>query len=228
MKLAPDLARKRTAFVQRYKEENKEQLTRGQARMRFQPIPILGADDEVVIGENGKPVLMDSPVDRLTEQDWQAMGNVLTLYPNPSDTEIGLEILDDVLDRAYEPFVQIIGLVLAKNDAVLKHKRDQDLPAWLMEQGEDTLAAADLGELIELTVTAVEVANTQVRDKLAQLGDRWGNVAGTFGIKVRSSVQASATTSTSSTDSNSTSSTGSLPSTIGPNGTHSEPVGAPS
>jgi hypothetical protein len=225
MKLAPDLIRKRTDFINQYRQDNAERLTRGEAKLRFPPVPIAGPDGDIVRDHDGRPLTMDSPIDRMTEHDWSAMNNTLTVYRNPTDMEVGLEVLDDVMDRAIDPFMRLLALAVARNDKVLEHKRAGDLHDWLLGEGEDLMARADLGELMELTVTAVEVANGQVRSKLEQLGDRWGNALSAFGMKVPG-ARVSPTTSTDSTDSNSTSSTDSPVSTSGTSGRSSEPVGA--
>jgi hypothetical protein len=227
MQLAPELMRKRAAFVKKYGEDNAETLTRGQAKVRFPPIPVY-RDGELDRGPDGRPLTMESPIDRMSEHDWQSMGNVLVIPGKPSDIEVGLVMIQDVMQKALDPFTRLLGLLMARNDDVLTHMLDAgDLDDWLKVQGRDILHKADLDELIELVVVAIEVSNNKVQRKLTTLGERVGNVLSVFGLRGRLGTREPSTvTSTDSTDSPSTSSIVSHPSTDGMSDRSSDPVGA--
>lgn len=249
MQLAPGLIRKRAEFIKEYGAENVEELDRGQAKLRFRPIPVADEvpvlhDGEPVLdpktgaplyeqvaklGANDEPITVPSPVDRMTDADWESMGNVLKVPQRPSDVEIGLEVLGDVLDTALEPAQQLLALALAPNSEVLQHKRDGDLPDYLKKRGEALIERAMIDELMELAVVVIETANGQVRGRLTQLGDRWGNALSALGLGRMLSAPTTATeTETGSPTSRTPSSDDSPTPTDGMSGKSSAPVGAPS
>lgn len=227
MRLAPDVARRRADFIRAYGEQYFEVLSRGEAKLRFGPVPVLDGEGDIARDEHGQVLTIPSPVDRMTEDDWRAMGNQLRLPQRPSNNEVGMELLDVLLDKALEPTLRLLALAVANNSEVLRRKRDGDLQSWLDDRGEELLDRGRLDQLMELALVAVETANTQVRQKLEQLGDRWGNALSAFGIKPDAPDHPQPDR-TPSTDSKSTSSSDSPASTAGTSGRFSALAGAPS
>jgi hypothetical protein len=231
MQVAPDVMRKRAAFIKTYGEENAEILSRGQAKVRFPPRPVYNAQTgDPVLDENGQVRLVD-PLGRISEHDWASMSNALVIKPAPGDLEVGLVMVQDVLSKALLPFTRLLGLLMANNGDVLTHMfNDSDLDEWLEKEGRKILNDADIDELIELVIVAIEVSNNRVKKKLEKMGDRVGNVLSVFGLKGRLGAQdqASIPNSMPSTDSPLTSSTDSQQNTTGTNDRSSELAGAPS
>jgi hypothetical protein len=231
MQVAPDVMRKRAAFIKKYGEDNAQVLNRGEVRVKFPPRPVFNTQTgDPVLDENGQVRLID-PLARISEHDWASMNNSYVIKPEPSDIEVGLVMVQDVLNKALVPFTQLLGLLMAKNDEVLTHMfNESDLDDWLEKEGRKILHDADIDELIELVIVAIEVSNNRVKKKLEKMGDRVGNVLSVFGLKGRLGAQdqASIPNSMPSTDSPLTSSTDSQQNTTGTNDRSSELAGAPS
>jgi hypothetical protein len=70
----PDLQRDLADFRRTYEASNVLELDRVQAKLRYPPRPILDDEGAVRLDEHGEPLLLPSPVDRLTEADCEASG----------------------------------------------------------------------------------------------------------------------------------------------------------
>jgi len=226
VQLAPDVLRRRATFMKEYGDANYREIDRANARLEFPPLPLVDEHDQPITGDDGKVLLVEGPFDRMTEADWEHVGHVIKIRERPTEIEVGAELAPLLMDKAIDPTMRLMALVVASNDQVLEHKRAGDLEAFLLGQGEDLFHRGELEQLIELAVVAVETANGQVRRKLDELGDRLGNVLSAFGRQP--GAPTSGETETPSTGSSSTSSTPSPGDTAGTSGRSSEPAGVSS
>lgn len=227
--LIPDLAEKREAFVEDYASKHFDELDRGQAKLRFPPYPLISDDGEPVLGDNGRAVMVPSRIDSLTDEDWTHMSHVLKVRRYPTDREVGVAIMPEILLRARVPAQKLLGLIITTNDDALEALDRGDtteLDDVIIKRGRNILHRASVSQLIELTVVAVEAASEDVREAIKDLGDRMGNALGAFGFNL--AVPDAPSTEIPSSASGSTSSNDSPPSTAGRSEPSSQPAGAPS
>lgn len=208
--LQGDLAR----FRQAYEADNVVALDRVQAKLRFPPRPILDEDGAVRLDEDGTPLLLPSPVDRLTEEDWTEAGGLYRMPSTPSTEEMVMAVLDRALEVAEEHVYRFLALFTVSNDDLRRYRRDGTLEERLDEAAADLLDDAYADEVMELAVVIAETVDHHFRRKASDLGDRLGKTLATFGLgrpsrqspapapaAATSSDGPSASTPTSSTDS---------------------------
>lgn len=184
-------------FERDYARSHSVELDRVQARMRYPRRPLLDADTgdpvrEPDALENGEPnpragdlILVDSPLDHLTPEDWERAGHVVRLPLSPSTPERIGAVFDVAVDGAEDEVWKLLALLTMSNEDLRAQRRRHDGPgidAVLAELAEDLLDDAELDELLELAVIAGETIDDQFRRKLAELEDRAGNALRLLGL----------------------------------------------
>lgn len=189
-------------FRREYAERNAIVLDRATAVMRF--------------GER---------LERMTDEDWKASGNRLTVPVEPSTAEVIAAVYGDVLEAAEAEVLRLLALITLSNGAVIAAWKEGTLTA---EDGPvalrvDRLLEAPADDLLELAVIAGEVLQDQYTSRRDKLGDRLGNAFRLFGLDPSKMTPESRTPTTTPTSSTPTSSTDTPASTDGDPTSPSEP-----
>ena len=194
----PDLLKVRGRFVAEYEQEHYTEISRAEALRRYGvPSPVLDPETRQPIrGDDGQIVTVPSGILQMTEEAWAAVGHKYRVPESPSFGEEMWAIFPHVLDRAEETVVQLLALVLMRNEDVAawsrdgslndEHKPDGSLKkrGKLHEAAQDLLDEAMGDELLEVAVVAGEVVDEQLMSKARRLMEagRLGNVVRLFGI----------------------------------------------
>lgn len=188
----PGLQTELAEFRRTYEASNVVELDRVQARMRFPGRVLIGDDGGAVLepaeldGEPnpraGQPVMIPSPVDRMTDEDWREAGGVLRLPSSPAPAEIAVALFDHALEQAEDHVYRLLALFTISNQEVTEAWRAGTLAERLLERADELLDQAYGDELLELAVACGELIDTQFVTKARSLGDRLGNLGRLVGI----------------------------------------------
>lgn len=189
----PQIVKARAKFVREYEADNVVELDRVQARLRFPRRPLLDENSaplyEADTLPDGSPnpnagelVLAPSPLDAMSEEDWERAGNVMRLPKSPDLYEELAAVFPVALDEAEEQVYSLLALFTMTNAEVKRARREGGLKPVLEARVEELLDDAGADELLELAVVVIEVINAQFRSKLDALGDRAGNALAALGL----------------------------------------------
>lgn len=181
-KATPRIGEELAEFRRKYERENFLELDRVQARMRYPARPVTDAAGAVMIDEKGAPVMLPSPVDRMSEEDWQATGGVFRAPASPSGPEVIAAIFDTALELAEEHVYKLLALFTITNSELKTHRAAGTLAEALEDRKTELLDDAFADELLELAVACGELVDHHFRRKSAELGDRVGNALRLIGL----------------------------------------------
>jgi hypothetical protein len=206
----PGLQTELAEFRRTYERENVLELDRVQARIRNPARPMLDehgqiivtkrdiAEDGTVLVEGGAPVMLPSPVDRMTEADWAQTGGVYRVPATPATYEIVAALFSSALEVAEEHVYKLLALFTVPNEEVTRRRKDGSLMEHLKEVADDLVDNSLADEILELAVVCGEILDTQLKSKLTQLGDRVGKVLTLIGISTKPQTDAATSTDGSS------------------------------
>jgi len=183
----PALSAKVAQFTRDYERDNVVELDRVQAKMEFQPRAVTERDDDgqvvAVLDGEGRPLMLPSPVDRLTEEDWARTGNVYRVPRTPGPWEVGLALFDDVMEAAESLVWRLLALFTIPNEELFKARKAGTDEQLIQERADDLLGEAFADDLIELAVVVSETMDHHFRRKANQIGsERLGNLARSVGL----------------------------------------------
>jgi len=183
----PELQRDLATFRRDYEANNVIELDRVQAKLRYPPRPLTELTEDgverAVLEADGTPRLLPSPVDRLTEADWERSGQTFKVPASPSTPEVITALFDKALDVAEEHVYRLLALFTLSNDDVARYRKDGSLKDQLADRSDSLLDDAFADEVLELAVVAGEVVDEQFRRKTDELGDRLGNALSLVGLR---------------------------------------------
>lgn len=207
----PELVEELAEFRRKYEHDNVIELDRVQARMRYPARPLL-VDGEPLIEDvvlerdeagyptrtERRPVILPSPADSMSEEDWQSAGGVFRVPASPSTPEVVAAMFDRALELAEHHVYRLVALFTIPNDELkaLRRGGDGDLERKLDERAEDLLDDAYADELLELAVMVGETVDHHFRRKTSELGERMGNALRLVGIDWTPASRSSTTTTT--------------------------------
>lgn len=189
-------------FDREYAQDHVIELDRAQARMRYPRRPLLNEDagpvlEPPTIGEGddrrpnpraGELVMAPSPLDSLTEADWERAGHVLRLPEAPSTVERVGAVFDLAMEQAEEELYRLLALFTIPNADVKALRREGRLDEELDRRADELVDDGGLEELLELAVVIGEVIDDQFRSKADELGKgRLGNALRLLGIDLPTS-----------------------------------------
>lgn len=230
-KMVPQISKEIAEFKREYSATNVIELDRVQAKMRYGPTPIVNEDGDVQLDNAGGVMTIASPIDRMSEEDWERSGHVLRLRQAPSNEELMLAMFPLVYEHAEQPLLRLLALVSMPNADVERFAAESGDKLW---SEVDVFAARVIGpayldEIMELAVTAAEQVEGQVMTKAKGLGERVGKLAGLFGMRMTATSSATSTTSNESPEQPSSPSASDSPaSSTGPQPPSSASPGTPS
>jgi hypothetical protein len=196
-KSVPEISKAMVEFKRDYQETNVIELDRVQAKMRYGPTPVLSDDGEALY-RDGELVTLPSPIDRMTETDWERAGHVLKLRQSPSPTEMVLAVFPLAYEKAEQPVQRLLALIAMSNDDVSRYVASGEIWDRVDDFAQTVIAPAFLEDVMELAVVAGETIEGQVMDKARGLGDRMGNLLRLFGLKTPETTTSPETSETSS------------------------------
>jgi hypothetical protein len=179
------------SYVAEYEREHYVELSRAQARLRFPPRPLLDPDTRAPIrepdtirragapGEDpvespnpraGDLVLTPSPIDHMTEEDWQASGQTLRLPESPATPQIVAVIFAEAGDVAEDSVYRLLALFTLRNQDVHRYWKAGTFAEELEERVDWLLGNAYADEVLELAVVVGEAIDDQFRRKIESLG----------------------------------------------------------
>jgi hypothetical protein len=120
-KQVPELQREIAVFRSEYRKANVIELDPVQAKLEYPARPVLGDDGEPLFTAAGELLMRPSPIEQMTEADWQRSGGVVRFYQSPSFPEVLASVFPSVFEKAEEPLMRLLALVCMKNDDVVKH-----------------------------------------------------------------------------------------------------------
>jgi hypothetical protein len=221
----PELQTSLADFRRTYEEENVVKLDRVQAKLRYPPRPLYDDDGKARLDDDGLPILVPSPVDRLTDEDWANAGGFFRLAASPSGTEVAMALLDRSLELAEDTVYRFLALFTIANDDLKRARKDGDDSALIAERAAELLDDAFADELVELAVVVSETVDQHFRRKASDLGGRLGKALRTFGVDWTPTTPESAPESSSSPSSSKPTSSTASDSTTG--GTPTSPSDSP-
>lgn len=183
-KTIPEITKLAADYRREYRENNVVEMDRAQARMEFGPRPVLDESGTVSLREDGSVVTLPSPLDDLTEQDWERSGHKLRFPESPSSNEVLLAVFPTVYEKAEEPLLRLLALVAMKNDDVSRHVKDGTIWDKVDAFAAEVIEPALLEEVMELAVAAGEQIEGQVMSKAKSLGARAGKLGKAFGLSI--------------------------------------------
>jgi hypothetical protein len=180
-KSVPEITKAMAEFRAEYRETNVIELDRVQAKMQYGPTPVIGEDGEALF-KDGELVTIPSPIDQMTEKDWERAGHVLRLRQSPSATELIMAVFPLAYEKAEQPVQRLLALVAMSNDDVARYVESGEIWDRVDDFAKKTIAPAYLDEVMELAVVAGETIEGQVMTKAKGLGDRVGNLLRLLGM----------------------------------------------
>lgn len=181
-KSVPEINKAMAEFKRQYAEDNVVELDRVEAKFKYGPRPVIGEDGEPMF-HDGKLVTMPSPIDRMTEQDWERAGQTLKERQEPSPVEMIMAVFPIAYEQAEQPVQRLLGLVVMPNDDVARYAASGEIWDRVDEVVAKTIAPAYLEEIMELAVAVAETIEGQVMVKAKSLGGRLGKLRGLFGME---------------------------------------------
>lgn len=209
----PKLAEEVAAFERTYIEDNKLELTRTEAELRW--------------GEDAK---------QITGEAWESSGNVIALKRMPGSGDRIAAVWPSILEAAEEPALDLLAVVSLTNEELADADDEDNVDDVIAERRKKLLHDGDAEEIVELILAGVDVARGQfgpLVGKLAPMLARLGLTMGEPGPTTSStSPESEDPTDSSPTSSGSetspSSSTDSPPPTGGAEERPSDPPGPPS
>ena len=181
-KAVPELNKAMAEFRREYGENNVIALDRVQAKMRYGPQPVLGEDGEAMF-KDGVLVTIPSPIDRMTEEDWQRADQTLKLRQAPNTAELAAAIFPLAFEHAEQPVMRLLALVAMPNDDVERYVASGEIWDRVDDLARDVIGKAYLEDIMELAVASAETIEGQVMQKAKGLGDRMGKLRSLFGMQ---------------------------------------------
>jgi hypothetical protein len=172
---APEISKAASDFRREYMAGNIVELDRVQAKMRFGPQPIFDDENKPMFHE-GELLTMASPVDRMTEQDWERSDQTLKIRQEPSTPEMVAAVFPVAYEHAEKTVAQLLGLVIMSNTKVLEYVAAGTLWEEVDRLAADVIAPAYIEDVMELVVVVAETIEGQVMTKVKGLGDRLGKI----------------------------------------------------
>ena len=220
---APALQSELATFRVRYEAENFVELDRVQARVQYPERPIM-AGGAIMLDEDGAPRMLPSPVDRISEEDWQEAGGKLRVPASPAQWEVVVALLDSGIEAVETLVYRFLALFTIPNADLKAARADGTLDQLVQSTADELLDDTYADELLELAVVVNETIDHHFRRKARFLGDRLGKLLSMLPGELRSSSSTETSTSSSTTSPNGTtpaspkqsSSTDSPPGTDGP------------
>lgn len=189
----PELNEDLAAFRRNYERNNIVELDRVQARVEFAPRPMT-RDGELVLDEDGEPRMIPSPVDAMTEEDWERAGHVFRAPKSPTREEVAIALFDKALELGEDLVYRLLALFTIGNDDVARYRKEGTLDERLDERADELLDVAYADELLELAVVCGETVDHHFRRKAGALGDRVGKALNLFGLNTKRTSSTPTTT----------------------------------
>lgn len=164
-----------------YAVSHRVELDRVQARMRY-PARVVYGDDEQPLRKPDGELELASPLDGLTEEDWERSGHTLKLPMAPTTAERIGAVFDLALEDAEDELYRVLALFTLSNDEVARYRKSSSLDDELAARADVLLDEGGLDEVLELAVVAGEVIDSRFRRKIDELGDRVGNALRLLGV----------------------------------------------
>lgn len=177
----PELTGELARFRRDYERDNVLELDRVQARMRYPAEPLV-RDGKPLTNEAGDLLMLPSPVDRLTEADWEAAGGVYRVSASPGWGEVLTALFDRALELAESHVYRLLALFTIPNDELKALRKGGGVDDALEQRAELLLDDSYFDELLELAVVVGETVDHHFRRKTADLGDRVGNALRLIGL----------------------------------------------
>lgn len=191
-------------FTARYEREHVVEFDRVQAKIQFPARPLI-RDGELVPNPDhpGEVLVVPSPVERLTEEDWAAAGGIYRAPRSPKQEEIVVALFDVALDAAEEHLYRFLTLFTIPNDELKRQRKDGNLDAFLEAATIDLLDDAFGDEFMDLAAAVGDVLDQHFARKARAIGGRLGKFGQMLGMGPKtpspSSANASSPASTSET-----------------------------
>lgn len=164
-------------YEREYATRHATEIPRAEARRQFSPRPLMrrveNEDGTVEVGpivENGVALMGPDPLAHLTDQDWEASGNVLRVPELPDEQTVMLAMIPIAFKAARTAVFQLLALVLASNAECEQWDTEDSLDASLSAAAKTLMHKASAEELAALVVAAVEQAGDQIADPFKEAG----------------------------------------------------------
>ena len=200
---APALQTELATFRVRYEAENFVELDRVQARVQYPERPIM-AGGAIMLDEDGAPRMLPSPVDRISEEDWEKAGGKLRVPASPAQWEVVVALLDSGIEAVETLVYRFLALFTIPNADLKAARADGTLDAVVRAAADELLDDTYADELLELAVVVNETIDHHFRRKARFLGDRLGKLLSMLPGEFRSSSSTETSTSSSTTSQNGT------------------------
>lgn len=191
----PDLNAKMAAFTREFEETHYEELDRAKAALRWPARTLVDEENRPVLEpatlEDGSPnpragerITVPSPLDGMTEADWERVGHVIRLPQSPDTLDVVLGLFGEAMDAAEENVYRLVALFTVSNADVKAWWKDGTFTERLDERADELLDDVLADDLMELAASIGEVVDAQFVTKARALtqGGRLGNLGRLIGL----------------------------------------------
>jgi hypothetical protein len=188
-KEVPNLEMEIETWSRTWEKETAYKLDRVSARRLLGPQlqyePELGPDGEPLTDAEGDPVLKPKTdesgeyvygpdhLKHLTNEDWEGSGQTYTRAQPPSDNALLIHMFEVVYDKAEEPLMELLALMLIGNAELRQARRAGDAELRrLIEEKRDLLDdEGDIGDALALAVETYKLLRAQLEREKERVGE---------------------------------------------------------
>lgn len=166
----PDLIKAWGRFETEYEREHVTEIPRAEAMLRYGGPQPLHRDGEPVYNDAGELVTIPSGLDGMSDEAWEAVGNVLRRPRSPDTWQTATAVLADASEDVERNVYRLLALFTIPNDEVKRRRKDGSLPERIDEVVDELLDDAGADEVLELAAAAGEVVDGTFRAKAREIG----------------------------------------------------------
>jgi hypothetical protein len=217
-RLLPEGTEQLGEFISAYRRTHVEELDRVQAKLRYGgEIPVV-QDGKPVLDPKGEVVTIRSPIDLLTEDDWNRAGQVYRRAEDPPVAAMVAAILPSVAENAERPLLRLLAVCIIDNDDFRRFVHNETWEEEADRVSRDVLEGAYFEEVIELAAVVADVLEGSALAKMREVAGKFRGLLGRLGIEwptLTQGAEGSMTSSESPDASSPSGSTSSAPDTTG-------------
>lgn len=161
-------------FRTEYAKRHTLTMPRAEARRQYAPRPLLERTEteggEVKLAPllvDGDPVMGPDPLGHLTDADWEASDNLLTIPEYPDENAVMLAMIPRAFKAAKTSVLRLLALALTSDRDVETWDGAEEIDAKLDTAGTELLHKCKADELGALVVGVLQLAREQVADPFA-------------------------------------------------------------
>lgn len=125
---------------------------------------------ELVYDSDGKVATIPSALEMMSEEDWNAAGNVLRRRKSPDTWQVAAAVLAEASPEFEQNIYRLLALFTIPNDVVRTRRKDGTLPEYIDTVADELIDEAGADELMALAAIAGDVVDDAFRSKAREIG----------------------------------------------------------